>query len=152
MTAHVEATKSKPVGVSIIGVFLILFGVSTAVLGLSILGSVLFGGSAGYPPLLVGAGGLVTMTVAVVAMKVGQNLVATPATNRLAGEIAMWTAIPVTWTALITITLFVTEGEFDTTLFVTSGISGVVWTAVFVGAALYMRSRSVRSYFSQNSG
>lgn len=95
--------------------------------------------------LLLGAG--VGLIIAYVAIKVGLGLLRGPAVGRKAGELAMWLGIPIVWFAMGAINLLLTEGQDDVGVWGLIAPAGVLWTAVLVGAGLYMRSQGVRDYF-----
>jgi hypothetical protein len=96
--------------------------------------------------LLVGSG--VGLAGAYLAIRVGLGLLSNPPMGRKPGEVAMWVGIPIVWLVLGAINLLLSEGQGDVALWGLIAATGVFLSAVLVGAALYMRSRGVRTYFN----
>lgn len=97
--------------------------------------------------LLLGTG--VGFLVAYAATRIGLGLRREPKIGREAGELAIWFGIPTVWLAFAAINLLLTEGANDVLVWPVLALAGVLCSAVLVGAALYMRSEGVRSYFQR---
>ena len=91
------------------------------------------------------------LVVAYLAIRVGVGIIRNPPTGRKSSEIAIWVAIPIVWLAVYGLNLLISQGQDDVAAWFPAGMFGVFWTAVLVGAGLYMRSRGVRSYFDDAS-
>jgi len=144
-------SSSKPIGVTILGLLLVAFA------AISILIAILIGAGNALifdipqPAWILLAGAAVGVVVSYLAIRIGLGLLREPAEGRRAGEMAVWLGIPVVWLALWGINLLLTEGQDDVSFF--WGLiapAGAFWSAVLVGAALYLRSERVRSYFDQS--
>jgi len=104
------------------------------------------------PPAWLILGAVVTgVVVAYLAARVGRGLLREPAEGRRSGEMALWLGIPVVWLSMWGINLLVTEGQDDPSVFwIFIAPAAAFWSFVLMAAALYMRSRRVRSYFNQS--
>ncbi|HEY7822290.1 MAG TPA: hypothetical protein VIG24_05635 [Acidimicrobiia bacterium] len=146
--AHAVPTRPKPAGLIIIGV--VLAGSSLLLVLISIglaLGDVLVLDNT--PPtwiLLVGAA--IGLTAAYSALRIALGLFANPAKNRNSSERALWIGLPVVWLAMVGANLLLTGGQADVAVWPLIALSGVLWSAILITAALYMRSRAVRAYFA----
>lgn len=142
-------SRRKPVGVILIGAMVLTFGVvSTLIAILFALGNVLvFDITQPTWVLLVGTG--IGLFVAYLAIRIGFGLLRNPAIDSRAGEVAMWIGIPIVWLAMAAINLLLTEGQDDVSVWPLVATTGVFWSALTIGAAFYMRSRGVRSYFTE---
>ncbi|HUP15034.1 MAG TPA: hypothetical protein VM848_03135 [Acidimicrobiia bacterium] len=143
------ATRSKPVGLIIVGVVLVgsaLILVLTSI-GLT-LGDVLVIDNT--PPTWVLLGGAaIGLTAAYLALRIGFGLFANPAKNRKATEKALWLGLPVVWMAMVGVNLLLTGGQDDVAVWPLIAMSGVLWSAIVIAAAFYMRSRRVRVFFAE---
>lgn len=147
-------SRSKPIGVILIGIMTLGFAALSALIAILLaLGNVPIGGGHAlifdtpqpYWILLLGAG--VCFLIAYAATRVSLGLLHKPEIGRKAGELAMWLGILTVWLTLAAINLLLTEGANDVFVWPVLAAVGVVSSAVLVGAALYMRSERVRSYF-----
>lgn len=142
--------RSKPIGVTLIGAILLAFAATSILIAILLAaGNVLiFDIPQPLWVLLVGTG--IGLVVAYLALRIGLGLLREPAKGRKAGEVAMWLGIAIVWVALAAINLLLTEGQDDVSFFWGLIVpAGVFWSAVLVGAALFMRSQGVRNYFEQ---
>ncbi|MGI8516955.1 MAG: hypothetical protein ACR2ME_01235 [Acidimicrobiia bacterium] len=144
-------SRSKPVGVILIGVMMVSFGAILALIAAVLAGGNVLIFETAQPTWLLLAGSGVGLVVAYSAIRVGLGLLRDPGVGRKAGEVAIWMGIPIVWLALGAINLLVTEGQDDVALWGVIAAAGVFWSAVLVGAALYMRSWGVRSNFDDTS-
>lgn len=145
MPSEADIRGDRPAGVVVIGIMMVAFG------GLSILiAGVLVVGVGSFddlrPVWLIPAGGAVGLVVfAFFAVRVGLGLIR-GTTDRREGERALWYGIPAFLWALWAINLWLTGGANDVTLWFLAPLA-VLGLAGIIGAAFYMRSQRVRSYF-----
>jgi hypothetical protein len=147
----------KPAGVTAIGVFLLVAGWVVFLVALSLviyevaslfLANALFGVIVDdWSWWLLRALVVLLGFLGYRGLRVGQMLLMTPATNRRAGELAMWVCIPISWVLMGALVTVIEEGELDLFLVAFSGGAAVFWSAVFAAGAFYMRSSRVRRYF-----
>lgn len=135
----------RPVGVLVIGVMMVASGfLSTLIAGV-------LGVSIGtFDDLrtvwLIPAGAAVGLVIfAFFAVKVGLGLIR-GTTERREGERALWYGIPALLWALWAINLWLTGGANDVALWFLAPLA-LLGIAGLLGAAFYMRSQRVRSYF-----
>ena len=132
------------IGVVLVGSALILVLIS---IGLA-LGDVLIIDNT--PPswvLLVGAA--IGLTAAYIALRIAFGLFADPAKTRNATERALWIGVLVVWLAMVGANLLLTGGQNDVAVWPLIALSGVLWSAILIAAAMYMRSKGVRAYFAE---
>lgn len=142
-------SRSRPIGVMLVGGFLLAFAAISILIAILLAAgnALIFDTPQPIWVLLVGTG--IGVAVAYLAMRIGLGLLREPAKGRRAGELAMWLGTLVVWLALRGINLLLTEGQDDVSFWGLIVPAGVLWSAVLVGAARYMRSQRVRSYFQQ---
>lgn len=51
--------------------------------------------------------------------------------------------------AMVGVNLLLTGGQDDVAVWPLIAMSGVLWSAIVIAVALYMRSRRVRAYFAE---
>lgn len=100
------------------------------------------------PAWLVLTGAAIGLVLAFFAVKVGLGLLRGSTTGRKQGEVALWVGIPASLWLLWAINWLLTGGANDVALWFLAPV-GVLGMAGLIGAALYMRSRRVRTYFNQ---
>jgi len=127
------------------------FGAIAALIAFVLAGGNILIFDTAQPTWLLLLGCVVGLIVAYLAIRVGIGLLRDPAMGRKAAETATWVGIPIVWLALYAINLMITEGQDDVAVGGLIAPAGVFWSAVLVGAALYMRSRGVRSYLDHQS-
>jgi len=142
-------TRSKPVGLVVVGVVLLGSAVILGIIaiGLALGNALIFDGE--QPTWLLLASGAVGLMFAYRALRLGEGLLADPAKGRERAETALWFGIAVVWLAMVGVNLLLTEGADDVTVLPLLAMVGVPWTAIAIGAALYMRSEGVRANFAE---
>jgi len=140
--------RSKPVGLIIVGGVLVGSAVLLVLISIGLaLGDVLIFDNT--PPtwvLLTAAA--VGLMAAYLALRIGLGVFANPAKNRQATERGLWVGVAVVWLAMVGANLLLSGGQNDVAAWAFIAMVGVLWTAIVIGAALYMRSRGVRAYFA----
>jgi low temperature requirement protein LtrA len=104
------------------------------------------------PTWVLLAGAAVGLTAAYFALRIGLGMFANPAKKRQDTEQALWLGVAVVWLAMVGANLLLSGGQNDVTALAFIAMVGLLWTAVVVGAALYMRSLRVRAYFAEVAG
>jgi hypothetical protein len=139
-------TRSKPAGLIIVGVVLVGSAVILLLISIGLaLGDVLIFDNT-PPTWILLAGAAIGLSAAYLAFRIGLGLFANPAKNRQATERALWLGVAVVWMAMVGANLLVSGGQNDVTAWAFIAMAGALWSAIVIGAALYMRSRGVRAY------
>lgn len=141
-------TGSKPVGLIIIGVVLVGSGLILVLISIGLaMGAVLIIDNT-PPTWVLFVGAAIGLTAAYIALRLAFGLFADPAKNRNATERALWIGLLVVWLAMVGANLLLTGGQNDVAVWPLIALSGVLWNAIVIAAAIYMRSKGVRTYFT----
>jgi hypothetical protein len=142
-------TRTKPVGLIIVGVVLVGSALILALISIGLaLGDVLIIDNT-PPTWVLLAGAVVGLAAAYLAVRLGVGLFTDPARKRQATERALWFGLAIVWLAMVGANLLLSGGQNDVTVWPLIAMAGALWSAVVIGAALYMRSMGVQTYFAE---